>query len=70
MHQESTRPDGPAGDPRPPDSYGLSYIGVACTAGDHADCDGYWPVTLATYPGRGTRCACPCHTGRPSGGAP
>jgi len=66
MHQESTGPDGPRtsrADQRPPDTEGLAYIGVACTAGDHAGCDGYWPVTLATYPGRGTRCTCPCHDG-------
>jgi hypothetical protein len=46
-------------DPRPPDSYGLDYTGANCQADRHEDCPGYWGDTLR--PGRGTRCACPCH---------
>jgi hypothetical protein len=47
-------------DPRPPDTEGVHYIGQACRAGQHHDCPGYWSAA-PLYPGRGTRCACPCH---------
>lgn len=46
-------------DERPPNSYGLDYLGQHCRDGEHEQCAGYWPDSLRTD--KGTRCACLCH---------
>jgi hypothetical protein len=46
-------------DPRPPDSYGLDYMGQACRDNQHERCPGYWGDSLRS--GKGTRCVCLCH---------
>jgi hypothetical protein len=48
-------------DTRPPDTEGLGYVGESCRIGSHATCAGYWPDELHGQ-GRGSRCACPCHS--------
>jgi len=49
-------------DTRPPDTEGLNYTGESCRRGSHATCAGYWAADPDLHgPGRGTRCACPCH---------
>ena len=49
-------------DTRPPDTEGLNYVGESCRVGSHVTCAGYWPADPDLRgPGRGTRCACPCH---------
>jgi hypothetical protein len=50
-------------DERPPDSYGLNYIGYFCKSGRHEQCVGWWEDSVHT--GKGTRCACLCHEGEP-----
>ena len=39
-----------------PDSFGITYTGLACAEDRHEDCLAWWGRGHA-----GTRCACPCH---------